>query len=181
MSSCCSIETGEGFAGSAFSTPAEAAGAFRDAFRCGRADLEYKCLAEVLKERQGITRQSYGIAREQILEENPGLKWLRLTGPGTAEFSGPDRARVPLECFWIDAVVLDLTLQHYFEALDPAGVMVLDGFLSGEQARRLTAAGGQGLAVLVDIEPAAAGYQISSVRIGREWKVAGIGDGTPAL
>ena len=180
LAGCCTIPAGQAAPQSAFATPVDTAATFCDAFRCERADLEYRCLAEELKERVGITRQSYGIAREQIIDQNPGLRMLRLSGPGDAKFTGTDRARVPLECFWIDTVVLDLVRQYYFEAFGSDMVTVVEGFISGEEAERLTSAGGQGLAVLLDIAPHATLSEITGVRVGHEWKVSGFGGEAPA-
>ena len=75
-----------------FETPGGTFETFRAAFRAGRHDLEYRCLAEPFKEKHSLTFDRYPIVRARILREEPGLRWLASARLGAVNRIGRDEA-----------------------------------------------------------------------------------------
>jgi hypothetical protein len=75
-----------------FETPKGTFETFQAAFRAGRHVLEYRCLAEPLKEKHSLTFDRYPLVRARLLREEPGLRWLSKATLDGVERIDPDLA-----------------------------------------------------------------------------------------
>jgi hypothetical protein len=166
-----------------FRTPEQTFRTFRTAFATEQLDLEYRCLSDAFRTREGLDGFSYRQLRDRLEQEIPGLHHLsRAEVRGRLE-RGPDRvalvARVAV--LWVARwFLVELVREEYFEVW-AGGERLFDGYTDFEASLRLDERGARPwLWAAVPWEPPLTPgapeepAELSQVVLGREWKLDGL-------
>ena len=154
-----------------FRSPEETFRSFLTALAGDRPELEYRCLSQALKRREGGTLLGYMRLRDELFDEMPWLKAAARAEVEQVEPLGRDRARVHARVdwlFWDEAFEVVLVSEEYFE-LYRGAERVEDGF-------HAFAPQVQGEVLLAAVPaPTEVGLaEITEIRHGREWKIDAI-------
>lgn len=168
--------TSEAWQAVGFRTPRQTFGTFQTALRADDPHLEYRCLAQELKAREGLNEIAYRTFREELFRENP---WLKLAAEGEViGESRSDDGRCTLVAMVSKLFVerrfkVELVREDFYE-LFRDGELLDDGFASFE--RSLAPAPPGELALRLPLPPDADPRALSEARLGREWKIAGFAE-----
>lgn len=168
--------TAEAWLDVGFRTPRQTFASFQTALRADLPHLEYRCLANELKAREGLNELAYRTFREELFHENP---WLKLAAEAevVAE-SRPtqDHALLVAEVsklFVQRTFRVELVREEFYE-LWVEGELADDGFANF--ARNATAETPGQLRVVLPLSPGLTPAELSEARLGREWKIVGFAE-----
>jgi hypothetical protein len=151
-----------------FRGPEEAFRSFLTALAGDRPVLEYTCLSQALKERQGGNLLGYLTLRDELHRKMPWLKAAARAEIEEVERLGQDRARLVARVdwmFWDETFAVQLVAEDFYEFW-AEGERVEDGFYPFA----LRAERGNAVARVPAPEEADLD-SISELRLGREWKI----------
>ncbi|MEM7308717.1 MAG: hypothetical protein AAF682_18690 [Planctomycetota bacterium] len=170
--SCLAPEpTPEDWLGYGFRRPEDTFRAFLTALAGDRPELEYRCLSNALKKREGGNLLGYLVLRDQLFDDMPWLKAAARAEVEEVEYFGPDLAQVTARVdwlFWDEVFTVVLVREEYYE-------LRADGELVGDDYYPFEPVNADGYTVIR--VPAAEDFapdELSEVRLGREWKIDGI-------
>lgn len=171
--------TDEAWLSVGFRTPQQTFGTFQTALRADDPHLEYRCLAQELKAREGLNELAYRTFREDLFRENP---WLKFAAEGRViGVSRPSDERCTLvaevsRLFVKRTFAVELVREDFYE-LFSEGELLEDGFATFERSLSSPAAGELVLSLPLpaDTEPAS----LSEARLGREWKISAFAEVDP--
>jgi len=170
-----------------FRDPEQAFRTFQSAVGADLVDLEYRCYGEDFKREWQLTQGNYRVARKQLFEKMP---WIRRISRADV------RSRTQLDA---DLVSLDVRVEFLFQVVDLEVILareefyevyvgnerIADGALDFHGAvRRVSEGEGfdaiERIVTQIELEspvpPNVARRldEISEVRLGREWRIAGM-------
>jgi hypothetical protein len=160
-------------------TPEAAFEVFRVAFGADLPELEYRSLSLDFRRREGVSYQTYRIARERLLSEHPLLALLAGAEIVESEGRGERSHRLVVRAGGRSFVV-DLVREDRFQ-IYAGTVFLADGAVDFEHALRFRAAPG-GLRAVLDLlvpEEDLAGVELSratSFTVEQTWKIERFGD-----
>jgi hypothetical protein len=163
--------TDEAWLAVGFRTPRQTFATFQTALRADDPHLEYRCLAQGLKAREGLNELAYRTFREDLFRENP---WLKFAAEGQVvgeSRPSEDRCTLVAEVTKIlvkRTFVVRLVREDYYE-LYSGGELLDDGFASFERSLSSPAAGE--LEARLPLPAETDVRTLSEVRLGREWKI----------
>jgi hypothetical protein len=133
-----------------------------------KPELEYRCLSQGMKEREGGTLLAYLTFRDQILGARPWLKAAARADIESVQRLGPDRARIEARVdwmFWDESFSVELVAEDFYEYWSD-GERLEDGY----HPFALRPAGESVVATV----PAPVDSDLSDItelRYAREWKI----------
>ena len=151
-----------------FRGPEETFRSFLTALAGDRPDLEYTCLSQGLKERQGGNLLGYLTLRDELRHKMPWLKAAARAEIESVERQGQDRARVVARVDWLlwdETFAVELVAEGFYEFWADAE-RVEDGFYPFA----LRAERGNAVARVPAPEEADLNA-VTELRLGREWKI----------
>ncbi len=164
-------------------TPEAAFETFRVAFGSDMPPLEYRCLSEQFRREQGISYQTYRVARQKLIEENPLLPLLAKAKVVESKELSARRHRLTVEVAGRRFAV-ELVRQDEFQIYKGA-VFLADGsldFASGVHVSD-SGAGKQISAVVLLKDEEIEGVDLgglTSFRIEQVWKISRFTEDPPA-
>ncbi|HEX9793324.1 MAG TPA: hypothetical protein VGC54_05010 [Planctomycetota bacterium] len=155
-----------------FRSPETAGRTFLAGAGCDNASLEYRCLAEGLKEEYGATFDAYLLARPELREQLGGAAKLAFALEAVRkEDFGPDQVLVWWAAAGAERVGLLMERQHFFDVETYAGRRI-GAFLSAPPSEWI-AKDGRRLridledSVIRTLDPA----DVRQLVLGSEWKI----------
>ena len=147
-----------------FRSPEETFRSYLTALAGDKPELEYTCLSQAMKEREGGSLLAYLTLRDEILGAQPWLKAAARAKVESVERLGPDRARIEARVdwlFWDEPFSVELVSEDFYEFWSDAE-RVEDGYDDFE----LDVKGGRALAAVPapeEVDP----EEITELRYGR--------------
>lgn len=163
--------TDEAWLAVGFRTPRQTFETFQTALRADDPHLEYRCLAQGLKAREGLNELAYRTFREDLFRENP---WLKFAAEGKViGETRPSEDRCTLlaevsKTFVKRTFLVKLVREDFYEVY-AGGELLDDGFASFE--RSLSSPADGELDVRLPLPPETDVHSLSEARLGREWKI----------
>lgn len=141
---------------------------FLTALAGDRPELEYLCLSQDLKEREGGNLLGYLEFRDELKRSMPWLKAAARAEIERVEPRGPDRARIEARVdwlFWDESFTVELVAEDFYEYWSD-GERVEDGY-HGFALRPE----GESVLMAVPAPEEVDLAEITELRGGREWKI----------
>jgi hypothetical protein len=164
---CVAPPTAEDYLAVGFRSPEQAFQSYQTAFAGNQIDLEYRSLGRDFRNAQGIDGMTYRLAREQILKENPFIKWVAAGDIIESKALGPDRHRLTIQVKnWLTDTRFYVYLQRedFFEAwVDERSAFF--AFADEDDPHMLYA--------VAQAPPEVDPSEITELNFGREWRIAG--------
>ena len=152
-----------------FRSPEETFRSYLTALAGDKPELEYTCLSQAMKEREGGNLLAYLTFREELFFSRPWLKAAaRAEVVGEPQHLGPDRVRLDARVewmFWDESFAVELVAEGFYEYWS-GSERVEDAYHAFELRR-------EGAAVVArvpapeDVDLA----EITELRLGRDWKI----------
>jgi len=149
-----------------YRSPEQTLRTFQTALRSDLLGLEYRCLSEGFKRRNGVTELTWRLVREDM----PWLKHAARAEIVEREDLPGDRKRLVarLDTLFIDETfAVDFVRQGFFETYDHEGLLE-DDFASWLEIARED---GDSLVVEIPMPRGVAPHEITEFRAGQEWKI----------
>ena len=172
LSACLSGPSDKAWLGVGFRSPEQTFATFQTGLRAELPNLEYRCLADTMKRREGVSETVYREFRRELFGARPWLKLAAKAKIVRREELGPGRVRLHAEVdTWFKDVefAVDLVREDFYE-LYAGERRVDDDFGDWE---RMVRERKDELELRV---PRPAGHtleELSELRAGREWKIDG--------
>jgi len=155
-----------------FRTPEQTFATFQTGLRADQPSLEYRCLSQSFKAREGVNELAYREFRERLFGENPWLRHAAAAEVVEVVELSPRRARIVarVEKLFVErSFTVELVSEGYYE-LRAGSVLADDDF--HDFASTLSSEGGE-LRLRLPLAPGVDPQELSEVRAGREWKIDG--------
>jgi len=162
-----------------FRTPAQSFQTLQTAIAGKRPDLEYRCLSEGFKGREGLTELTWREFRSVLLKERPWIRQIARAEIDRVEALGPGRARLfatipsPLGGLGSTPIAVDLVAEEFWE-LRVEGELADDGFAPLASTLRI-ADHAQEITATVPLRGGLGLDALTGIAVGREWKIDGFG------
>ena len=172
---CVAPPTAEDYLAVGFRSPEQAFQSYQTAFAGNQIDLEYRSLGRDFRNAQGIDGMTYRLAREQILKENPFIKWVAAGDIIESKALGPDRHRLTIQVKnWLTDTRFYVYLQRedFFEAwVDERSAFFY--FASFDEHVFTDEDDPHLLYAVAQAPPEVDPSEITELNFGREWRIAG--------
>lgn len=159
-----------------FRTPRQTFATFQTALRADRPHLEYRCLAQELKAREGLNELAYRTFREDLFRENPWLKFAAEACVVSESRPEPGRAVLVAQVsklFVERTFEVELVREDFYE-LWSEGELADDGFANF--TRNASSENEGELLIVLPLSPGLSVAELSEARLGREWKITGFAE-----
>lgn len=181
LAACVAPPSAEDYLAVGFRTPEQAFASFQTAFAGDQIDLEYRCLSREFRAAQGIDGMTYRLAREELLKEQPFIKWISLGDVIASERLAEDRHRLTVEVKnWVtqQRFHVDLVREDYFEAF-VGGRSAFYGFEPFTDHVFTDAEDPSILVAFAQAPPEVDPLSVSELSFGREWRISGFEPAAP--
>jgi hypothetical protein len=169
---CLCPPTNEAWLAVGFRTPEQTFRTFQTGLRAKDPDLEYRCLGNDFKRREGVSQLVYREFRRELFRTRPWLKLAARAEVKRVEELADGRARLVAEVdtwFHDETFAIELVREDFYE-------LYVDGKRAADDGVRwkdLVRAHGEELAITVPLPAGLEPLSIGEVRVGREWKIDG--------
>lgn len=157
-----------------FRSPEQTFRSFMTAFATDLPEEEYLCLAQSLKEREGVTSLTYREFRAELLEKNPFLRWIaaaEVVAIVPEAWEAEERVRIVAELdrwFVHERFAVDLVRERFYEAWR-FDERLYDDFMEAFDVEGVPSG-----RLLISRVPWPEGIEpdeLTEVRAGEEWKI----------
>lgn len=174
-SACISKPTPQDYLDVGFQSPEQAFRSFQTALAGNQLDLEYRCLGQGFRADNELDGLTYRLAREEMLKENPFIRWVAMGEVVDSERMGERHHRLTVRVKnWIadESFYVYLEREDYFEAFVGERSAFFD-FAPFEDHVFIDENDPSVIFGIAQAPPEIDPTTITELNFGRDWRIAG--------